>query len=261
MAIYSATVVESGIAVNDYSLPVLSSDPVIDAETIFCFDYANTDCWPTQANPVATDVSLNLVPNSADGVIYSSGASTLFASGGMNMSSATAHLKFGDTADCDFAALGNPPILFCMEFTSKAALAAYRNYCGNGAITVHTGASGNPVLLKNGGNISFGGGTLWGHPALDVKTHLAFAVVPDQALGTTTWYSFVNGVLLLSATVSGSVYGTPTRPWSCGNETSFSTTLGIYHRAWLKRLDLIDGASTKAAILAAVAADYALMAP
>lgn len=266
MAIYIATAIETGITVTDVLMPVLSSDERIDGETIFCFDYGNTDCWPGQNAAAALSAQLNIVPGGNAGrmVPYVVGGYLPFASGAFDLSGTNNTLEFGITADCDFSALGNAPFLFCLTHKPTDAGGTYRAYGANGSFAIHAGG-GSP-----GAFIAFNGGTLNGQQAgafdvapNGVKTHWAISVVPNQATGTTKITGYQNGVQKVQTTVSGSTYGAATRAMQISGTTDagYGTPQTKIYRAWMKRLDLIPGASTDAAILADVAADYALMTP
>lgn len=262
MPIYTATVVETGVSVTDYSLPVLSSDERIDGETIFCFDYGNTDCWPSQANAADNSTPFNLVPGGNAGkVVGYLGGNVLFSAGAFNTNIAAGSIQFGATADCDFAAMGNVPFLFCVTIKTVASN-SYQTYGSNGVISIRAGANQNPRISFTGGGLAGKSASGFDLPAIGVKTHWAISVVPNATAGTTVVSAYANGVLVNQTTLAGATFGTPAVPFQFGGaDSGYSPMNGLLYRAWMKRLDRIADASTAAAIQRDVLADYALMVP
>lgn len=72
----------AGVTFTDATLPVLYRDSIINANTLYCLDFADTFCWPAQAAPANGAVLNNLTPTGSAASATLGTSKTLGFSGG-----------------------------------------------------------------------------------------------------------------------------------------------------------------------------------
>ena len=255
MAIYDCSVLATGVDVSDPAMPILSSDSIVDGQTLFLFDLGNTDCFPLQANVTADYQLRNLVPAMPSGLANYLTAAIPFVAGGLQLNPTNrGSIEYATSAgDTDISAMGNPPVLLCQWVEMSAAtIAAYGNCGGNYQLGFATGGNAYAgVRAMLNGAIIAGLDTPLTQGA---KTQVALAWLPNPSAGTAELRLYANGVPVKSLTQSGAVITAAATKFGVGEGimSGFTTPALTVYRSLFQRLDLIDETDVDAV----VAADY-----
>lgn len=252
-----------GVNFTDTSLPLLRRDSIVNAGTVFAYDFKDTYCWPSQTAPTNGTAVKNLADGLADGTAEINGGNSFgFSGGGVVMSaptlsSAARRINFPTAARLP---AGNQGLLFIIWLRQDtqtnpgdAALIAGHTYQAGSESQYFASRNGSTSQLRISCNAVH---TNVAEPAVGVLTQLAVARIPNGSGGFLV-RAFMNGAQ--AGADQTDAFATLRQPVN-GSLTCSLAGGGGFQQTWcgkVYRVVLEDLGVSGASALAQVQVDYA----